>query len=50
VDIFCEGTVSVTFFSEREGKYAPYAVRLRLTPFVQSRFEALLGKENVVVK
>ena len=50
VDIFNEGTVAVTFFSEREGKYAPYAMRLRLTPFVQSRFEALLGKENVVVK
>ncbi len=50
VDIFNEGTVSVTFFSEREGKYAPYAVRLRLTPFVQTRLEALLGKENVVVK
>ncbi len=50
VDIFCEGTVSVIFYSQRDAKYAPYAVKLRLTEFVRKRLENVLGEENVVVK
>ncbi len=50
VDIFCEGTVSVIFYSQKDAKYAPYGVKLRLTPFVKKRLEDVLGGENVVTK
>ena len=50
VDIFCDGTVSVIFYSRKDAQYAPYGVKLRLTPFVRQRLEDVLGTENIVIK
>ena len=50
VDIFCDGDVSVYFYSSADAKYSSYSVKLMLTPFVKRELERLLGDDNVITK
>ena len=49
-EIFCDGTTAVIFYDMKEGKYYSSNLRMRVTPFVLTRLEGILGKENVVAK
>ncbi len=49
-EIFCDGTTAVIFYDVSAGKYFATNLKLRATPFVLARMEAILGKENVVGK
>ena len=48
MQIFNEGQTAVFFYDESTGKYTECAGRMTVTPFILTRLEALLGKENVV--
>ena len=47
---FRDGTTSVIFYDMKEGKYYASNLNMRVTPFVLTRLENVLGKENVVAK
>lgn len=49
-EIFCDGTTAVIFYDVSAGKYFAANLKIRATPFVLARMEAILGKENVVAK
>ena len=49
-EIFCDGTIPVVFYDMKEGKYYASNLKMRVTPFVLTRLENVLGKENVVAK
>ena len=49
-EIFCDGTTAVIFYDVNTGKYYATNLKIRATPFVLTRLENLLGKENVVGK
>ena len=49
-EIFCDGTTAVIFYDMSDGKYYASNLHMKVTPFVLTRLEALLGKENVVTK
>ena len=49
-EIFCDGTTAVIFYDMKEGKYYASSLKMRATPFVLTRLEGILGKENVVAK
>ena len=49
-EIFCDGTTAVIFFDMSDGKYYASGLKMRATPFVLTRLEGILGKENVVAK
>ena len=49
-EIFCDGTTAVIFFDMSDGKYYASSLKMRATPFVLTRLEGILGKENVVAK
>lgn len=48
--IFCDGTTAVIFYDMSTGKYLSPGLSMRVTPFVLTRLERVLGKENVVAK
>ncbi len=48
MQIFCEGHTAVIFYDRSTGKYTAPAGYMTVTPFILTRLEALLGKENVV--
>ena len=48
MQIFNEGQTAVFFYDGSTGKYTECAGRMSVTPFILTRLEALLGKENVV--
>ena len=49
-EAFRDGTTSVIFYDMKEGKYYASNLKMRVTPFVLTRLENVLGKENVVAK
>ena len=49
-EIFCDGTTAVIFYDMSDGKYYASNLKMRATPFVLTRLEGILGKENVVAK
>lgn len=49
-EIFCDGTTAVIFFDMSDGKYYASNLKMKATPFVLTRLEGILGKENVVAK
>ena len=49
-EIFCDGTTAVIFYDMSDGKYYASNLRMKATPFVLTRLEGILGKENVVAK
>jgi len=49
-EIFCDGTTAVVFYDISDGKYYASSLRMKVTPFVLTRLEGILGKENVVAK
>ena len=49
-EAFHDGTTSVIFYDMKEGKYYASNLNMRVTPFVLTRLENVLGKENVVAK
>ena len=49
-EAFRGGTTSVIFYDMKEGKYYASNLNMRVTPFVLTRLENVLGKENVVAK
>ena len=49
-EIFCDGATPVVFYDMKEGKYYATNLKMRVTPFVLTRLENVLGKENVVAK
>ena len=49
-EIFCDGGTAVIFYDVSAGKYFATSLKIRATPFVLARMEAVLGKENVVGK
>ena len=49
-EIFCDGTTAVIFYDMSDGKYYASSLKMRATPFVLTRLEGILGKENVVAK
>ena len=49
-EIFCDGTTAVIFYDMSDGKYYATNLRMKATPFVLTRLEGILGKENVVAK
>ena len=49
-EIFCDGTTAVIFYDMSDGKYYASNLKMRVTPFVLTRLENVLGKENVVAK
>ena len=49
-EIFCDGTTAVIFYDVSAGKYYAANLKMRATPFVLTRLENVLGKENVVGK
>ena len=49
-EIFCDGTAAVIFYDMSDGKYYASNLHMKVTPFVLTRLETLLGKENVVTK
>ena len=49
-EIFCDGTTAVIFYDVSAGKYYATNLKMRATPFVLTRLENVLGKENVVGK
>lgn len=48
--IFCEGQTALFYYDASTGKYSPCQGSISATPFVLSRLERILGKENVVAK
>jgi hypothetical protein len=40
----------VIFYDMSDGKYYATNLRMKATPFVLTRLEGILGKENVVAK
>ncbi|MBQ4112702.1 MAG: DNA polymerase III subunit alpha [Clostridia bacterium] len=49
-EIFCDGTTAVIFYDMSDGKYYASNLHMKATPFVLTRLEGILGKENVVAK
>ena len=49
-EIFCDGTTALVFYDVSEGKYYASNLRMKVTPFILSRLEGILGKGNVVAK
>ena len=49
-EIFCDGNTPVVFYDVKEGKYYATNLKMRVTPFVLTRLENVLDKENVVAK
>ncbi len=49
-EIFSDGTTAVIFYDCSTGKYLATNLRMRATPFVLSRLEAILGPENVAAR
>ena len=49
-EIFCDGTTAVIFYDMSDGKYYASSLKMRATPFVLTRMEGILGKDNVVAK
>ena len=49
-EIFCDGTTAVIFYDMSDGKYYASNLKMRATPFVLTRLEGILGKENMVAK
>ena len=49
-EIICDGTTAVIFYDMSDGKYYASNLRMKATPFVLTRLEGILGKENVVAK
>ena len=45
-----DGTTAVIFYDMSDGKYYASNLRMKATPFVLTRLEGILGKENVVAK
>ena len=49
-EIFCDGYTAVIVYDLSEGKYYSTGLSMKVTPFVLTRLEGILGKENVVAK
>ena len=49
-EAFRDGTTAVIFYDMKEGRYYASNLNMRVTPFVLTRLENVLGKENVVAK
>ncbi len=48
--IFCDGSVEVILYDMREQKYYATGRHMTVSPYILSKLEAILGKENVVAK
>lgn len=48
--IFCDGQTALFYYDGSTGTYSPCQGTVAATPFVLSRLERILGKENVVAK
>ncbi len=48
--IFCDGNVEVILYDMSEQKYLATGLRMTVTPYILSKLESTLGKENVVAK
>ncbi len=48
--IFCDGTVEVILYDMSEQKYLATGLRMTVTPYILSKLESVIGKENVVPK
>ncbi len=48
--IFCDGGTEMILYDMKEKKYLSTGMHMTVTPYILSKLEAVLGKENVVAK